>query len=351
MMSISMDNYLGIVSPFLAPVLVDREAWSRLRAVARLLPPCSLAGLELRLRDDRPAVDFFARLPYANHGLTPPLLDHAVWRDLARLCDGVAGASELLSRHVARVFLEFDLGAPPPPAPTPALFLQLGSRARLEATDLLAIVDALDIHGHRSRASARALDGCLRALPPGAIVEHLGVMLSRPGAPLRVVVNGTQPAAIPGYLDAMGWRDATGQLSALVGGISPYADAVAMLDLDVADALGPKIGVEFYVRRENENRPGWEALFASLQRVGLAGPAKTAAILEWPGRTQKTGGGTWPANLAPGDLLLRGAAASVFWRNINHVKLGYQPGQEPEVKAYLGFGHNWFPAAPVSRPA
>ena len=268
------------------------------------------------------------------------------------MCSDVVEPSGRLHEHVARIFAEFDLGSPPPPIPVPGLFLQLHAGRVFSASDVLAIVEPLAFHREWPAVPRAALERCLRALPAGATLAHLGVMLSRPGAPLRLVIHGVRSAAVAGCLESIGWHDPAGRFAALVASISPYADPVVMLDIDVADTVRPKVGVEFYVRREADNRQRWEALLAFLTRRGLAGPAKAAAVLAWPGWTQEPDGSrTWPENLALGDLLLRGTGASAFWRNINHVKLGYQPGQEAEAKIYLGFGHNWFPIAPAPRPA
>lgn len=348
MSSISMNDYLEVVSSYLAPAIVNQDAWFRLHAVAALLPPCSLAGLELRLKDDQPKVDFFVRLPYVNPGFSPSLLTHPVWEALQRLCDAVASPSGRLHEQVSRIFLEFDLDKPPSAVPIPGLFLQLNTNRTFVPSELLAITDSLDIHKRQSSISQEALDCCIAALPSEAKVAHVGFMLSRPGTALRMVIQRMQPAAVSGYLHSIGWLDPTRQLSALIADISTLADPVAMVDVDVANTVHPGIGVEFYLRREADNFPRWKALFAFLVERGLAGPDKTSALLAWPGFTQEADSHAWSDTLALGDLLFRGLARSVFWRNINHIKLGYQPGQEPEVKVYLGFGHNWFPTGMVA---
>lgn len=339
-----MDQYLEVFSPHLAPAVFDRAALGRLRAVARLLPPCSLGGFELRARDDQPTVDFFVRLPYVDPGFAPSLLTHPVWQGLRRLCHAVASPSGRLHEQVTHLFLEFDLGAPPSATPIPGLFLELNASRALTLPDLLAMAELQGIPRSPPRISPEALGRCLTALPAGARVADLGVMLSRPGAPLRLVIQHVQTPGVCRYLDAIGWRDPSGRFSTLVDDIAAHADADAMLDIDVADSVRPKVGVEFYLRGDTDELPRWSALFALLVQRGLAGPAKTAAILEWPGFIQEGAAGhAWSENLALGDLLFRGTARSLFWRTINHIKLSYQPDQEPEIKIYLGLGHNWFP--------
>ncbi len=347
-----MDGYLEIVSPYLVPAIVNQDALFRLHAVAGLLPPCSLAGLELRLTDDRPDVDFFVRLPYVNPGLAPSLLNHEAWQALQRLCDAVASPSGRLHQQVRHVILEFDLDKPPPAVPMPGLFLELNTDRTFAAPELLAVTDSLDIQRPHSCVSEQTLDCCVTALPSGAKVAHVGVMLSRPGKALRIAIQGMQPADVAGYLESTGWLDPTRQLSTLIADVSALADPVAMVDIDVAKTVCPRVGVEFYLRREADNLPRWRALFAFLVERGLASPAKTRALLAWPGFTQESAANdTWSENLALGDILFRGMAKSIVWRNINHIKLSYQPGEAPEVKAYLGFGHNWFPTGMIAGSA
>lgn len=339
-----MKRYLEVVAPYLDSVLVDDLAWARLRAVAALLPPCSLAGLELRVREGRTPVDFFVRLPYADPELSPWLLRHPVWRAVQGMADAISNPSSRLHDQVRRLFLEFDLDQTPSEVPIPALFLVLNTDRAFTAEELLAAVDALGIHPRASAGGKEALDCCLAALPPGAAPAHLGVMLSRPGGALRVVIHGMPLEATPSYLESIGWQDPDQQLVSLIRDMSALSDPVALLNLDVSGRLCPKVGVEFYVRGDAEHLPRWTALLAFLVDRKLASPAKAKALLSWPGFTEAGGGDrTWPENLAMGDLLFRAQATSLFWRTINHVKLGYEPGHAPEVKAYLGFGHNWFP--------
>jgi len=347
----SMREYLEVVSPHLAPAIVGPEAMVRLRAVATVLPCCSLAGLELRLGDHQPDVDFFIRLPRANTGLSASLLAHPDWQAVQRLCDAVAAPSGRLHDQVRHVILEFDLDARPSSVPIPGVFLELNTDDAPAPDALWALAESLAIGSSRSAASPEIVDRCVAALPPGATVAHLGAMLSRPGGALRLVIHGLQPAAVPEYLAAIGWCDRSRLLSTLTADISAFADPWTMLDIDVADAVHPKVGVEFFLRRGNNDQLRWSALFAHLAQRGLASRTKTNALLAWSGFTQQHGvGQAWPENLALGDLLFRGLARSVFWRRINHVKLSYQPDLEPQIKAYLSFGHNWFPAGTATAP-
>jgi hypothetical protein len=337
-----MDAYLAVVSPYLRASIASREAVARIRTVAARLPPCSLAGLELRLREDRPDVDLFVRLPYTDPGLDPSLTTDPVWQAVQRLCDAVATPGGPLHEQVRFVFLEFDLNTTPSQLPIPGLFLELETSRTLGGRDLLALVGSLGL-GHQDSVSGDVLERCVTALPSGAQVAHLGLMPGRPGRAMRMVIQGMPATAVPAYLDVVGWRDPTGRLPALLHDVAALADPLTLVDIDVERGVLPKVGVELYVRSETDNVPRWRALFTRLVERGLASAAKADALLAWPGFVQESAAnGAWAANLALGDVLFRGTARSVFWRSINHIKLSYLPRHEPEVKAYLGFGHNWF---------
>jgi len=343
MRPISMDGYVAVASAHLAPPLVSDKALARIRTVAAKLPPCSLAGFELRLRDNRPEVDFFVRLPYIAPVFSSALLAHPVWKAVQRVCHEMSSPSGTLLDQVRFVFLEFDLDLPPAELPVPALFLELHTCRSFSAADLTALA-SVALGTPWPHSSAQAVDRCITALPHGANVAHMAVMPSRPGSAMRIVIDGLPATAVGAYLEAIGWRDSANVFASLLDDIAAISDPIVMVDVDVADTVCPKVGVEFYVRRAEDNVSRWRALFDVLEGRGLASPAKARALMTWPGFTEETATNPlWAENLSFGDLLFRGLARSMFWRTINHIKLAYQPYGEPEVKAYLGFGHNWFP--------
>jgi hypothetical protein len=177
-------------------------------------------------------------------------------------------------------------------------------------------------------------------------------MFSRPAQSLRVVVRGLSVPALFPCLEAIGWSERAPELMRLVASIAPLTDPTVLLDIDVAETVLPRIGVEFYVRSGTNDALRWRVLFAYLAARGLASPAKLDAIVAWPGVTQRGDvGSQWPADLALSDALFGGSAASVFWRSINHIKVSYAPDRGTEVKGYLVFGHSWIPTGAAASSA
>jgi hypothetical protein len=192
MRPISMDGYVAVVSPYLPSSIVSQQALARIRTVAAKLPPCSLAGLELRLRDDRPEVDFFVRLPYATPRFDSSLVTDRVWQAAQRVCDEMSSPSGALHEQVRFLFLEFDLDAPPREIPIPALFFELHTHRSVSAGDLVAIASAVGPDCSRQDVSLEALGRCVSALPAGANVAHMAVMPS--AATCRPSAGGTRRA-------------------------------------------------------------------------------------------------------------------------------------------------------------
>ena len=339
-----MDGYIAVVAPHLPPSIVTPDALARIRAVAGQLPPCSLAGLELRLRDDQPNVDFFVRLPYVNPDLPSSVMASPAWRSVKTVCDAIADPSNPLHRQIRLLFLEFDLDTPPAGVPTPILFLELHTDPPLGACDLAAMAGAAELGRYRATLPLDVLQRCAAALPPGVRFAHMGLMPGRAGSATRLVIDEFPITSIAQYIAALGWRDPVQRLMPLVDAIGSIADPMVLLDLDVDTGVRDKIGVEFYVRRETDNLPRWRALFDLLADLGLASRDKAHTLLTWPGftRERQDTGCSWADNLALGDLLFRGKATSMFWRTINHIKVAFHPRDGAEVKVYLGFGHNWF---------
>jgi hypothetical protein len=345
----TLADYLLVVLPHLGEAVAAPEARRRLLQLAGRLPVCSLGGLEVRLSDHQPVVDLFCRLPYDPCPLPDAFMVDPVWRSLKSIIDSVRSAGTVLNDQVRRIFIEFDLDRPVAEVPLPSVFLELNTDVPLLAPAMLQEVAARSPQFRPAPALVGNLDRCVACLPAGARLAHLGFMLSRRAAPMRVVIDGMPAKAVLDFLAAVGWQDDHALLAEMIDAIGTQTDPIVLLNLDVDERIRAKVGVEFYLRRrEEDNLPRWQRLLDTLVSRGLAGPAKAAALLDWPGFTQEPGDARrWADNLTFGDLLLRNVARSLFWRNLNHVKLNYADGQT-ELKAYLGFGHNWFPAVAAS---
>ena len=345
-----MRSYLDVVVPHLSQEIAGRGALDRVRAVAGLLPTCHVGGIELRLADDQPALDFVARLADDRGAVPTPFVAHPAWQ-LVERARRLVSAPSPGDDLVSHVLLEFDLDEPPSPVPVPGLFLELNWAKAAAPGALSSLVDAMGPGFTESAPNRDLLERCVTALPSGASPSHLGAMLSRPQHALRVAVQALPPATVPEYLANIGWRDHDGAFAEFIAGVTPLVDPWTMVGMDVRDRVHARVGVEFFLQRGRDGRGRWRALLDHLVGRGLASDAKVRGVLEWPGAMRAPeAGGSWPSHLEPADRVLRGIGESVIWRRISHIKLVYRPDGVAEAKVYLAFGHSWLPAgAPDAR--
>ncbi len=343
-MNSSMTDYLKVVTPHLHSELISQRSLFHLQALARLLPPFSSAMLEFRLGSDRSQTDLSVFFTRRTLNLPKILLNHPVWQALQVFCQECVEPSSLLYRCIQEIALEFDLDAPPSQVPIPSIFLSWNEGNVNDAQTLIEILFRLPNYSISSKLQSN-LRLCVDSLPNSAKVEHIGVMLSRPGGALRVIVGGIPPQKFSDYLMQIGWFDSTQTISTLVSTLDELVDEIHFLSFDIGESISPRVGLEFFLKKQPEHEPRWSLFLDRLIEMELCTQAKKNALLAWTGVSQKADNPElWPQNLSGGDRLLGSRAHSVFWRTINHIKIVYQPGIPLEAKGYVMFGHHWFDA-------
>ena len=255
--------------------LVDDRARQRLRAAVDRLPALGAdrVGLEVRLGAD-PRVDLLVLV--------------ATQRQLTNLAavdprDGWDCAVRLARRALVAhrpdlspaIWLEFDLvdnEGPRAPgvfvtvAPEPGQPADPPQRAAETIADVLASLDG------------SVLDAVTPVVHSGLVVQSVGWFPGRTGTAIRLFCR---TSSITGCLlevvNRCGWdgpRDAAAGWLELVRA----AGGDVHLDLDVtAGGLRPELGVE----ASFHGRPpaGWAELLAGLERAGMCGPEKRAAVV------------------------------------------------------------------------
>lgn len=338
-MNYSMQDYLKIVTPNLHSDLVSLEALSHIQSLTETLPSLSLAGFECRLGANQSRVDFSISLPRLTMNLPQQFLVHPVWQFFQNLCQDWTEPTSLLYQEVKRVWMEFDLDSEQLQVPLPCIFLQFESGSVRNAETLNQIAHRL--LGQVSPLVESNLRQCVDSLPAEATISHLGTMLSRQSKAVRVNAKGISPEQLSDYLIQIGWSDPTKTFSILISTLSKLVDSI-ILSFDVGDTILPRIGLECFQNNQPHVEPQWQPFLNYLVETGLCDPAKKNALLAWTGISQRSSvPDLWPDNIGFGDRFLGSRAFSIFWRNINHIKIVYQPGILLEAKGYLAFGHSW----------
>jgi len=322
----TLDRWLAVAEPHLAPSLVDEQARSRLEATARHLPADSLGVLEVRLAAGEPEVDLSVRL-------TQP--DQA--RQLAKQLSP-SHLRDLLSRWAEReweweevptLWLEFDLIQEATDLPLPVLCGQLPPEA-----DPLRLADSLlpALHGRALGAAQReTVLLCAREVPRPARLLYAFSLLSRGEESVRLEILGLDAVGMEEYLKCVAppaRTTATALALLLAGTENPHLS----FDIGPTGEVLPRIGLEGAFPRQPSREPRWAEVLDRLVDLGLCSPDKRDALLAWPGHdTFWTTPTLWPVEAA--------GIGGFCVRFLSHLKVVGRPDRPPEAKAYLGFCH------------
>ena len=337
-MSYRVADTLSAVRGHVPEVLIPAVAWPALDALAAVSPDgVSQFGFEVRLAEDAAAVDLGLAIEPEDEaaktlaGRTPGALDTAgaeAWRRLRNFAVAWTEPGSLLSRWVPFLFLELDAVSAGRSVPEPSVFVALdsplgaphgggGSRAR-GADVTLAVSQEAARHllgAPLAGALCEQVVACFDAVPEGSHVLHLGAMLGRGAAGVRLSLSIARDE-LPAYLARIGWDHPVGDLDRCLERYGQVPDRV-QLDFDVAEAIQPRLGVGLQPSRPE----GWPILLDRLVGDGLCTPERGEALLAWPGaETRRLPGYGFPCRIR---------------RATSHAKISLEPGRPLEAKAYF----------------
>jgi squalene-hopene/tetraprenyl-beta-curcumene cyclase len=350
----NLGDSLGLIVPALKPELVGPASLPWLTAVAAVLPPIHRAGFECRMADGDDSVDLqqgvpasdeeparLARFLRAQSPLTEP------WQRVLRLAERWADADDPLHDRIWEAWLELDADRLDPGTPltlaaaAPSVFTVLGAASA--ATSLGVATDVITLLAAPGDADGlvASLRRCHAACPPPARISHVGLMLGRPIASMRVHLSPVPLAAVRDVVDAIGWAGDSAQVQSLAQTLLDYGDLM-VLCLDVIADQVLRIGLECFFARSHGLDPRWPLLLNRLTEQGHSSAAKASALLAWPTVvTPLTVTGAWPEDLIVRALQQPATSMGVLDRRNSHVKLSCLPDGSVTAKAYFGYGHVW----------
>jgi hypothetical protein len=315
--------------------------------VAQALPAVACAGFEFALAGEDGPLDLQQRIK------TPSEIDRlrhalraqaAIGEDrtpLLSLCDrGIIG------HQIDEIWLEVDHNAS---TDVPSVFGRI-SDALTGAERQDAALRLMAALGMESRAAQQAaITRCFEACAHPARVSHLGVMLSRAGAPLYLVIDGVALADATGFLDSLGWPGSATLAQRRIDRLCAYFDRIR-LTVTIGDTVEPGLGLECFVGTQDRFDPRWRSVLDRLVVEGLCDPRQRDRMLAWPAAiAPHSAAAAWPDALVI-DALAR-SPAEIGWLDcrISHVKVSLHDDRPERAKGYLGFVGVWEAAAPIER--
>lgn len=355
--SFSVGDTLRAAAPALPAALVNAAAQSHILALADDLPGTltTFCGYECRLGSPEANADFlFCSTRPEGHArvlagldetdeLPATLLALPAWQQVRAFARSWLHADSPLDGQIVNTWLEFDVdaadgagrapsvffGTPELPSGTPAITQLPLVRAGLALLAPAAVADERDA----------ALTRFFAALPDGARVFQVGVMLARPAAVVRLCVRGVPRGDLIDLLHALAWPGATTAVAELLGGVARSAERIDV-DVDLGTAVGAKLGLECYFGSDLATGARLRAMLGALVEAGLCTADKADALVAYSGLDSQDRAANWPMHLRALAAEAGADITSCLLRWVHHVKLVLEAGQPTSAKAYLALEHH-----------
>ena len=203
---------------------------------------------------------------------------------MSDFCAAWSNPASKLSAGITHIWLEFDLDSnDAAQAPSPSIFAGFD-------TTLSPVPEALPDSPGRAAGAGRfgaaplwaSVERCIRVCPEPAVISHLGVMLARPSAGVRLNIARLARAQLPAYLQQAGWRGPLDEVEPLADWVFQHAGWVTLC-LDVGEGVYPKFGLECSFDPKQADQAGrWAGLLDACAARGVCTDSQRAAC--WPGR-------------------------------------------------------------------
>ncbi|MBO3458690.1 hypothetical protein G7B40_020895 [Aetokthonos hydrillicola Thurmond2011] len=356
----SLKESLKVVTPYLNHNLVSPKAISRINEIANFLPAMPVVSdvlLECHLNGNDPRVDISTGFHDGDvivkhrsviENLCQDTFTTDVWLRIINFCTHWIESKSFLQSSLNSCWLEFDADSTLNTIPVPSFFI--GTKIIKEKNDNLynhekTIEDILDLllNNNLSKRLKYNVFSCFNLLPKGGKIANIGIMFPRESErnTVRLCMGGLTGDQIVKYLHDINWIGSISEIQAMIADLSNIVDVIH-LNFAIGDGVLPKIGLECQVKTQNLIQTKWNTILDYLVSQQLCNPEQQSSLLDWIGYSyENSNQDFWPNDLVKVSGFLAPSFRSVFWREINHVKLVYQPHQPVEAKVYLRFDHCW----------
>jgi hypothetical protein len=334
---------LDQVRPALSTALIGGEGYVRLARIASLLPLkfSNFWGLEIRLGQPEALADILLSVHKGDPGMallagsSPSSLDPLCqtwpgWRTLRAFAGSLLNEGHQLHRRIRNLWLEFDLAEAAfgqdleKAIAQPNLFF--GPEMASSPEEMIAVIsEVMAMHGS-TQPGPGMLRWFLDALPPGAMLVQVGLMLTRvDDSGLRCCVTCRKPETIRPWLSSILPKDHSEPLFLLVKELLPLTHHTAFFLNLTEEGVEAAIGLECYRDWLQDGPEHWSALLDFLTDHGLCLPQKVKGIQDYAGVTESP-----LSDRLAGSMLYLPTS-----RKIHHLKCLLAGGRITQAKAYL----------------
>lgn len=338
-----LDQLLTHFQPYLSPELISAQTRANMDRLARHLPPLSGGGLEYHLGLPDKRTDFLLRATnsdlgrgvlageYKDWSLSETFTHKKPWPTINNFSKVWNNPNSMLFDAIENVWLEFDMLPAQQSVPDPCVFFDLDRHQKLKHKQKIDVLrKTLDAFNFANASCISSkISELLMVVPTDFKLYYIGLMLSRNTEALRACFSSNSITPILPYLKTINWKGSINGVCQIVNLLAKKSEKV-ILNLDVGEKLGEKMGLEIFMKNTNE----WQDFFNRMVDFGLCSTPEVRALLKWPGYSP------FPKSDFQKKLSASiGREITILIRRLNHVKLVCMPSGKILAKAYLYFAY------------
>ncbi len=350
-------DYLSSIASHIPEEIISSKNFSEIKNLAQHLTGnlTSFFGFESKLTSTNARSDYMFAISSKNderktllnlfktRSLPKSFLASPEWNRVGKFVEAWADIKSEINKNALSLWFEFDTAEEVNKIPIPSIFIHTAP-LRIDSPetkkDCLWITrEAIPILTglEAPEKVEKCLIKCLEKLPKGARLLDVGIMLSRPTAEMRLVMNRMKPKDIIPYLKSIGWRGNIEELQELISELKKYVNRI-VLQIGIGEKVDSKVGIEcrFFPDQYNLEK-GWSQFLDYLHEKGMCSAEKRNAFLKFPGEELNEDLEEFNLqNYVPTVKLDKNSSANALVRYISHIKINYKPNCPLDAKGYLG---------------
>jgi hypothetical protein len=335
---------LRLIESKLVPAFINAQQFQRIACLSAELPALHIAGFEYPLGNDKQGLDFQQAIE-----LTPSLIAklskqvHLMNRypGLLRVCQEMMNRYSEATGLLDQLWLEFDLVNNAASKRDPVYFVGFNKLLLESACQNDAITSSHQLLTGESmeHAQSQYLHELTASFPENTGVSHLGIMRSRGGSAIRLVIPTCDAQSMLNILAAVPWSGDFAATESL-GRYLFESFSEVRLCLDVEKTISSRIGLECLFSKTRLQHNGIASAVELLRTANYCTSAEANKLLSWPARVVPGQlGDSWPDELMLESITHPENQFSVVDCRLSHLKFASSPGTSTEAKAYFGFRH------------
>lgn len=350
-------DYLSLIEAHIPDKLISTKNYTEIKNLANLFKNniTSFFGFETKLTSKENKLDYLIAISskkgeresllelLETNNLPESIMKLDEWKNIYNFTKNWANPESILYNNILGIWFEFDASSFFDGVLVPNIFLQT-RKIRADSSMEIKKIEWITKNAiplltgkHVSKTIEKRFIEAIQNLPEGTALIHFGTMISRANMGIRIVINRIKSKQIIPYLNSIGWKDPTDELSKIINELDKFVSRI-ILHITIGENVSQKIGLECSFSKDKYHmETEWLKLLEYLINKNLCTPEKKHALLNFIGiNNDEVNHDVDISSYIPSVLIKNNPYKNILVRFISHIKIVYQPNKLIETKAYPG---------------